>query len=395
MSQPLAPEHLVARPRCVLTDADDLEHLATLKEFPVSMYCVPSEFEKVEWHTDMEWCISKSTGCIQLKQLIDLNILYDDQHESGAIGGTWLKHHQEFCEFVDSFGVRTALEIGGGHGHLAKFYTEKNPSSTWMMVEPNMPDWLKGETEYPQILPIEGWFDESFQLPEHAPTDIDAIVHSHTFEHMYDYHGFLRAVLAHRPKYHIFSVPYQEAWMRNAWQNCIMFEHPQLLTPASIEYLMGCHGFVLDSKKTFGNEHSLFYAFRLQDEPAAIPAPPAEYEANKTLFQNWHSVSKVYVDDVNQKTARHPNQEAIYVFGAHIFTQYLVGFGLKVDSLAGILDNAQSKQGKRLYGLPLMVQSPQILKDVEGPAVVLRAGAYQEEIKRGILEINPSTVFWE
>jgi cathepsin L len=41
------------------------------------------------------------------------------------------------------------------------------------------------------------------------------------------------------------------------------------------------------------------------------------------------------------------------------------------------------------------VHSPKILSNVERPIVILRVGAYAEEIKRGILEVNARTVFWE
>jgi hypothetical protein len=46
------------------------------------------------------------------------------------------------------------------------------------------------------------------------------------------------------------------------------------------------------------------------------------------------------------------------------------------------------KQSKRLYGLPLMVYSPKVLADKERAIIILRVGAYAEEIKRGILEVR-------
>ena len=102
-----------------------------------------------------------------------------------------------------------------------------------------------------------------------------------------------------------------------------------------------------------------------------------------------------FVTKVDELIATNGNQRSIYVFGAHIFTQYLVSFGLSIDKVAAILDNATDKQGKRLYGLRQEVLSPNALHGVKNPAVILRVGAYAEEIKRGILEINPGALFWE
>jgi len=42
-----------------------------------------------------------------------------------------------------------------------------------------------------------------------------------------------------------------------------------------------------------------------------------------------------------------------------------------------------------------MVYSPKVLADKERPIIILRVGAYAEEIKRGILEVNASAIFWE
>jgi hypothetical protein len=43
----------------------------------------------------------------------------------------------------------------------------------------------------------------------------------------------------------------------------------------------------------------------------------------------------------------------------------------------------------------MMVESPRILKDVESPVVILKAGVYTQEISDDILSnINPTTIFF-
>ena len=68
--------------------------------------------------------------------------------------------------------------------------------------------------------------------------------------------------------------------------------------------------------------------------------------------------------------------------------------GLDTTKIVSILDNDKNKQGKRLYGSSLKVESPSILKDVISPHIILKAGVYNSEIKNDILEnINSTTVF--
>ena len=83
-------------------------------------------------------------------------------------------------------------------------------------------------------------------------------------------------------------------------------------------------------------------------------------------------------------------------FGAHIFTTYLIAFGLDITKVESILDNSETKQGKRLYGTNIIVHSPEILKNEKAPVLILKAGIYNQEIKTQILsQINSNTIFWE
>ena len=397
---PLPAELIVTRKKCVVSGATDLDHLLTLREFPVGMYCIPADWEGHEYVTDMCWSICKTSGVIQLTKLIDPQTLYDFQHDSGAIGGLWRTHHEEFCDFIDSFGSKRILEIGSGHGHLAKVFTDRHTGNChWIMVEPNLPEWLASGNHSKEISPISAWFGDKFDLPAEF-REIDAVVHSHTLEHMYDYDEFLRTVARMKPEFQIFSVPHQQEWLRRGWQNSIMFEHPQLLTPTSIEYIMAQHGFVLKKKQIFADGHSLFYAFSHTGEPCSATTGTLvkEYAENKLLFQNWLKANLNFVTDMNNRMATmlaSESEQRIYIFGAHVFTQYMVKFGLQASKISAILDNSTDKQGKRLYGLPLKVCSPLILKEQNGPIVILRVGAYADEIKRGILRINKNTIFWE
>ena len=50
-----------------------------------------------------------------------------------------------------------------------------------------------------------------------------------------------------------------------------------------------------------------------------------------------------------------------------------------------ILDNDTSKQSKRLYGTRLFVKSPKILAKENNPTVILKAGVYNSEIRKDIL----------
>ena len=82
------------------------------------------------------------------------------------------------------------------------------------------------------------------------------------------------------------------------------------------------------------------------------------------------------------------------MFGAHIFSQFLINFGLDTNKIICLLDNDISKQDRRLYGTDLYVRSPESISSDINPVVVLKAGAYNDEIRDQILtSINSSAIF--
>ena len=86
----------------------------------------------------------------------------------------------------------------------------------------------------------------------------------------------------------------------------------------------------------------------------------------------------------------------LYLFGAHVFAQHLIVMGLNTEKIVCLLDNDRNKQGRRLYGTKLKVASPRILAEVKDPIVILKAGVYNDEIKKDIVDnINKSTIFLE
>ena len=86
------------------------------------------------------------------------------------------------------------------------------------------------------------------------------------------------------------------------------------------------------------------------------------------------------------------NASLNFLYAAHVGTHYLVVLGLPVERFAAILDNNPDKIGQRMYGSSLRVSAPETLRGLDAPRVVLRQGAYNAEIAKQLLQINPTTV---
>jgi hypothetical protein len=365
----------------IITGSEDLEHLYTFRNFPVFMGCTDT-LQTSDMVAEMSFWISRSSGMIQLNPLLPLDILYPEAHGAGLVGASWATHHQIFADFIGKYNPSSVLEIGGAHGVLATKYLAKK-KLPWTILEPN-PTPIEGCEA--QI--IKGFFDDNFRFTG----DVDAIVHSHVFEHIYDpdiFVNHLAGFLKLGQKL-IFSVPNMRVMLERKYTNCLNFEHTVYLSEDYIEHLLAKHGFRLLSREYFLDDHSIFYSFARATETVPTALPADLYSINKKLYLTYIQFHEKLVSDINQQLATTENGR-IFLFGAHVQAQYLIGFGLNLPRIEAILDNDSNKQGKRLFGTDKIVASPSILGNLVSPTVIVRAGTFTSEVVAQIKSINPTT----
>ncbi len=375
---------MIERTNDVITGSLNMEDLHTMLNFPVFMGCVDHAEDK-DIRCEQTWQVNKDTGVLQLKKLVPLDILYQAQHVN-AIGDMWMKHHQTFAKFLHKFSPLSVLEFGGAHGILSVEYSGLKEVS-WTILEPNPAPIIGCKAIF-----IQGFFDKKFEYSK----DFDVIVHSHVFEHIYNPNDFMRDLSSFMPegKKMIFSLPNMQAMLEKKYTNCLNFEHTVLLSEEYIDYLLAKHGFRLLEKEYFKNDHSIFYAVVRDTHVRVRELRNNLYEENKKLYLEYIDYHKKLVNNINN-IINEVNQP-IYLFGAHIFSQFLLEMGLNNESIICILDNDPKKIGLRLYGTNMIVKSPEILGGVKDPIVILKAGIYNEEIKEQIIKnYNKNTVFLE
>ncbi|EKB3570495.1 methyltransferase domain-containing protein [Campylobacter jejuni] len=367
----------IQRNKCIISDDDNLETLSNIK-YPIFCGCTEEDMSD-DMLANEYIVISKKYGVIQLKELIPLEILYKNGHDSGAIGGIWMEHHKQFSDFVVKFNPKNVLEIGGGNGILAdNCINNNNNNISWTIIEPN-PNENNNKVKY-----IKSFFNKTYLLD----SSFDTVVHSHTLEHIYNPNEFLHEISdsLNGGGYMIFSIPNLKKYLENKWINYLSFEHTILLTESVMDYLLNKNQFKIIEKKYF-TEHSIFYCCK---KDISIDCNKLvlkdEYDENKKLFEN---MQKFYKDKIIELNSKMKHYDKVYLFGAHIFSQYLIYRGLNTDSICGILDNNINKHNKRLYGTNLQVYSPNILANRKDKVlVILNAGIYNDEIKYNLSKIN-------
>jgi len=374
----------INRDESVITGKRNLEQLFTFKDFPVFFGCVDSD-QNTDIKADMSWAICPESGVIQLDKLIPLEILYQEQHVDGT-GPTWEKYYHDFADYIVKQNPKDVLEIGGGAGKLADIAVDLTLGTTWTMAEPNP---LHKETNRIKI--VQKFFDEKFKFIG----DIDTVVFSQVMEHAYDPNIFVSSIskfLKNGNKL-VFAYPNLKLWLEKKYTNAINFEHTFFITDYFVDYLLNKHGFAIKDK-TFYGDHSIFYvAVKTRSTTKNQLSYENKYIEYKKIFNDFIDYHKNLVEELNKKINSFDGK--VYLFGAHIFAQYLFEFGLNKNKIVGLLDNSPLKQGKRLYGTKYIVESPLVLEKDKKVGVVLRVGIYRDEVLKQLKEINPNVEIFE
>lgn len=371
----------IPRPESVITGRRNLELLQCLPNFPVFIGTTEQAPEQ-DLFGDMDWYICRDSGVIQLTSLLSPDVVYSSYH-SEAIGAVWKQHHDRFVDFCGRYALQNVLEIGGSNGYIAERYIEQHGPVGWTIVEPNLR--FKGN-EHIQV--VEGFFESSM-----LNSGYQAIVHSHVLEHTANPDRFLQEVSQSlsegQPQ--VFSVPNLYRYLLNRFSNTINFEHTYLLTEELLDYLLAKNCFETIEKHYF-DDHSIFYATRKNRQAKPVPLVN-RYQEYKTLYQEFFSYFQNEVARLNHLIENFSGP--VYLFGAHIFSQFLLYLGLNAGKVDKILDNSREKNKKRLYGTALRVGPPEAIGDLAPVAVILKAGQYQDEVRRQLLSINPQVEIWE
>lgn len=370
------------RRSCVICGFKSLSKLIELNGFPVYMGCTEQEYHK-DLFFDQQWVICDECGCVQLKKLVNPSLLYSDNHSSGAIGDTWKKHHTEFATYIQRFKPQDICEIGGAHGFLAKTILKENKLIDYLMIEPSVSSVVSG------VRYINGFVEDNYEIL----TNFHHIVHSHVLEHIYEPRLFLFEITKRMSTNALmhFSIPNIERLIKTKGTNSLNFEHTYYLHPIQLKILMKNLGLEIVEFQKF-EEHSFFVTVKKVSHFYEDQIP--------SIYQKGTEFRKM-IEEINVFSQRidillDQNQHTMYLFGAHVFSQSIyMELNSRYKSSLRIIDNAESKQGKRLYGTDLKVYAPEILRGEKNIVVALRASHYQEEVRNQILKINSNVTIIE
>lgn len=368
----------IKRNFCCICESEDLTFFMELKSFPILMGTTlkPSEGDKF---VDQKWVVCQKCGCLQLIDLIPLEVLYSEQHSAGAVGVIWQEHHRAFSKFILVDHPSNICEIGAAHGVLASNILNLKSDIDYLVIEPSPMNMPKG------VRVIQGFVEDNLS----EVYSYKNVVHSHVLEHIYSPTQFL-ANLANGMEKHSFmymSIPNIQRLIETGGTNSLNFEHTYYLHPAQLKSVLGKLGlFVL--RESMYKGHSYFFKIgKVGKGDKFLETKILNIAHLADEFSRMWAELKDFTAVANQRILS--DSIPTYLFGAHVFSQALISLGLNTSEITGVIDNSEEKQGQRLYGSNFQVFSPKVIEGNREIRVILKASHYQEEIRNQLLELNP------
>ena len=368
---------VIERSECV-SCSGLLRDIHCVRDFPVYMGTT-SQNEIKDLKVDMIFSECVKCGCIQMRNLIPLKVLYKDNHAAGSVGKTWMNHHENFANFALKHASGHVVEVGGAHLILANLIQESADIDSITVYDTN----ITGKSASKKVQTVESFFDST--TVKQKP---DVIIHSHVIEHLYSPVDEIKQMssLLKDGGIMLISAPVIDKMMEDGYTNAMNFEHTYGLSKALLYKILEHSQLRVSDEQDF-SRHCVFVAARKDSQ--LVPSSDKLYD--NSYFEKFVQHHKSEIKKINGLLA---SPQETFIFGAHIFTQFLLKNGLSESDFSCVLDNDVNKQGKRLYGTGLSVSSPKVLKNLKSPLVVLKAAQYTEEIKNDIVKnINPNTRF--
>lgn len=379
---------MIQRNNCIRCNIKN-EIIHTEKEVPISFTTTKNNTNYK--YSKLLYGYCDKCNIIQLNELIDLDILYEKGHNYQVVGNIWKQYFSQFVDILTPYiKDKNVLEIGCPSGKIANNCNDYN---LWNIIDPNVKMF-----ENEKINSICKFFDDksSFEF------DVNIIVHSHLFEHIYNPISFLNncyRILVDNG-YMIFGVPNMEYIMKNkiSLYFGVMFEHNIFYSVTNIKtMLQQCKFKILDI--SFYKDHSIF--FKVQK----VNNNNYNYTLTKNIYTTDNiNLKEAFIENISYynncihswiEYINNGNKDKnIYIFGASYNTSLLLHKINERINIKGVLDNCFEKQGQYFYGYNYLILSPLLLKN-ENAIVILKNGVYNEEIKKSLLELNINTIFLE
>jgi hypothetical protein len=351
------------RNHCVLCCNKNLINFYIVNNFPMLASSVDTH-PGSDVFSDLIFKVCSNCRCVQLTNLINPLILYSFDNKS-QLTPMWIDHHTQFVQFIeDSVPATSICEVGGGSNPLYNYFKNNNIYYSILDLYECIP--INNSIVY-KIGNCESYTNYSE----------DTVILSHTFEHLYSPHSFLKSINKSNVQNIILSVPYLHSWLVNKLTVNLLFnQHTFYFELDQLVDIFNNYGYSI-KRHTLFKDHSIFIHF-VRSTCITLPIRPILTE---TQIYDHFNIKKINIERI------HLNGPT-YIMPAFYLGQIVYHYLGNKTNIAGFLDNDIYKCNKRLYGTPCMIHSPDIIINMKNTTIILATTPYYNEMYSQLIKLN-------
>lgn len=331
----------------------------------------------------------KSCGCIQLKNLYDPHVIYNEPIQC-IDGPLLIQHHDLFSQFIFDRvnNYNELLEIGGSYGKIATRIIDKYKAIgkyiKYKIMEINIDN-------YPSLDSVEyiSGNCETYNL-----NGIKIIIMSHVFEHLYEPKKFIQKISNENIDNVFISIPDMENLMKNGDINNLNIFHTFYLDTPYLIYLFSLFNYNLESSYNYANS-SIFYHFKKQT--TNIDNNREQIEINMKRPQLVETIN-IFYRDIKFKIQKFDIKNKFLICPAGFYGRFIYNYlNSKTQSnTLGFLDSDKFKIGKRLCGTPLFIYDKNYineLDEIDDITVFICSEKHKNELTNELLKYRKNINF--
>jgi hypothetical protein len=373
---------MIQRTKCVICEKTEFIDVFNMKS--------SIDFTAVNNFSEDETIVLQFIGCtncecVQLKYLYDPLQIYNQPMQCFN-GPSLNKHYLLLADFILKNKIKgnTFFEIGGSYGRLAKLIVDKynrfGENIKYSILEFD-------SEKYPVINNVEYI---SGNCETYNFSNVNTLIMSHVFEHLYDPILFLNKLSDNNVKEVFISIPDMQSLIKNGDFNNLNIFHTFYIDTKFIVFLFEKYNYKLKDFYNYEN-NSLFYYFVKENNDIKkqnIQPTICNNGLIKTHFDFYDKIKNT-IHNIKIDTPFYICPSGHYGRFVYNYLQNNVQ-----NMVIGFLDSDPMKINKRLCCTPYFTYKKQIIEEHNDPIVLICSEKHTDEIKEELLLYNIKTIFF-
>lgn len=362
---------------CMVCRQQCEEPVISLSKFPLTEIYTDKQFNNNLGFVNQEFHFCERCGHGQLKNIINQEVLYGSSYRTRtSTSSSAILAADFFLDFVNNIlkkgNLRTIIEIGCNDLYVLKKLRGK--ARILYGIDPI----LKGieDSHKDKKIKIIGDFFENLDLSSFG-SRVDAVLSSHTLEHVEDPKGMIQGLLnlCTNEAILFFQFPGLETLISGAHFDQVFHQHLNYFSLQSVLYLLDEVGAeLIEFKLNPYHWGALMIAFRKK---------PGASKLNRRFKEEAQGLSrgiiekqyKIFKENIELTVARVDSfkDRTIYGYGAALMFPVLEYYLKRSGRLKYIIDEDESKKDLYYLNVPVQIKMPDQIKDLKSSIVLITA----------------------